>query len=402
MNTPRILDIPATYMRGGTSKGVLFRLQDLPPDCQQPGAARDALLLRVLGSPDPYGKQIDGLGGAASSTSKCAILSPSRVPNHDADYLFGQVALDRPFIDWTGNCGNLTAAAGAFAIHAGLVDPARIPDNGVCVVRLWQANIGKTILAHVPIVNRAVQETGDFMLDGVAFPSAEIVLEFLDPTPETADPAAPAALFPSGALVDTLSVAGVGDITATLINSAIPTVLVTAAAFGLSGRESAAELNADAALRARVEAVRVAGALRMGLIRHADEATQRQHTPKIVLIAPPQTYTTADGRTLPPEAMDVLVRPVSMGHFHHAMMGTAAVALASAAATPGTLVHALHAAQPGTRLRLGHPSGILQVGADVRQHNGEWVVERARLSRSARILMRGWVRVPAGLNAGPA
>ncbi|NLB13107.1 MAG: putative methylaconitate Delta-isomerase PrpF, partial [Gammaproteobacteria bacterium] len=157
--------IPATYMRGGTSKGVFFRLEDLPEAARVPGAARDALLQRVIGSPDPYGKQTDGMGGATSSTSKAVIVSPSTREGHDVDYLYGQVSIDTDFVDWSGNCGNLSTAAGAFAIHAGYVTSA--PENGICTVRIWQANIGKTIIAHVQVTDGRVQETGDFALDGV-------------------------------------------------------------------------------------------------------------------------------------------------------------------------------------------------------------------------------------------
>ena len=384
--------IPATYMRGGTSKGVFFRLQDLPPACQQPGEARDALFMRVIGSPDPYAAHIDGMGGATSSTSKCVILSRSSVPEHDVDYLYGQVSIDKPFVDWSGNCGNLSTAAGAFALHAGLVDPARIPDNGVAVVRIWQANIGKTIIAHVPVSNSQVQETGDFELDGVTFPAAEIVLEFMDPSDEGD---AGGSMFPTGNLVDLLEVPGVGCFPATMISAGIPTVFVNAADIGYTGTELREAINSDPEQLARFEKIRVAGALRMGLIKTPEEAATRQHTPKIAFVAPPTSYTASSGKTIDAGEIDLLVRALSMGKLHHAMMGTCAVAIGTAAAVPGTLVNLAAGGGEKEAVRFGHPSGTLRVGASAVCQNGQWSVTKAVMSRSARILMEGWVRVPA-------
>ncbi|WP_421280248.1 2-methylaconitate cis-trans isomerase PrpF [Aeromonas taiwanensis] len=393
-HTPQVR-IPATYLRGGTSKGVFFRLQDLPERCQVPGPARDALFLRVIGSPDPYGAHIDGMGGATSSTSKCVILSKSSQPDHDVDYLYGQVAIDKAFVDWSGNCGNLSTGAGAFAIHAGLVDPARIPENGACVVRIWQANIGKTILAQVPVTNGQVQETGDFELDGVTFPAAEIVLEFLDPSDDGEEGG---ALFPTGNLVDELevpaSVVKSGVLKATLISAGIPTVFVNAEEIGYTGTELREQINTDPEALARFEAIRIAGALRMGLIKTAEEATTRQHTPKIAFVAPAKDYRTASGKVVKAGEVDLLVRALSMGKLHHAMMGTCAVAIGTAAAIPGTLVNLAAGGGEREAVRFGHPSGTLRVGAQARQLAGEWTVTKAVMSRSARILMEGWVRVP--------
>ncbi|AWI54116.1 2-methylaconitate cis-trans isomerase PrpF [Aquabacterium olei] len=383
--------IPATYIRGGTSKGVFFRLQDLPAACQVPGEARDKLFLRVIGSPDPYAAHIDGMGGATSSTSKCVILSKASQPDHDVDYLYGQISIDKPFVDWSGNCGNLSTAAGAFAIHAGLVDPARIPQNGTAVVRIWQANIGKTIIAHVPVTNGQVQETGDFELDGVTFPAAEIVLEFMDPSDDGDEGG---SMFPTGNLVDDLEVPGIGMLKATMITAGIPTVFVNAKDIGYTGMELREHINSDAEALKRFEAIRVAGALRMGLIKTPEEAATRQHTPKIAFVAPPTTYTASSGKTIEAVDVDLLVRALSMGKLHHAMMGTCAVAIGTAAAIPGTLVN--QAAGGGEReaVRFGHPSGTLRVGAQAKQVNGQWTVTKAIMSRSARILMEGWVRVP--------
>lgn len=393
------LRIPATYMRGGTSKGVFFRLEDLPEAARVPGPARDRLLQRVIGSPDPYGKQTDGMGGATSSTSKCVIVSPSARLGHDVDYLYGQVVIDTDFVDWSGNCGNLSTAAGAFAIHAGYVDPSRVPADGTCTVRIWQANIGKTILAHVPMAGGQVQEDGDFELDGVTFPAAEIVLEFIDPADEGEGEGggAPAqnSMFPTGNLVDSLEVPGVGTLQATMITAGIPTVFVNAADIGYDGTELQPAINEDKAALARLEAIRVAGALRMGLIKSPEEALRRQHTPKVAFVAPAQDYVSSSGKAIAAGDIDLNVRALSMGKLHHAMMGTASVAIATAAAVPGTLVNL--AAGRGMReaVRFGHPSGILRVGAAVAQVDGRWTVTKAVMSRSARILMEGAVRVPA-------
>ena len=383
--------IPATYIRGGTSKGVFFRLQDLPESCQKPGAARDKLFMRVIGSPDPYAAHIDGMGGATSSTSKCVILSKASVPDHDVDYLYGQISIDKAFVDWSGNCGNLSTAAGAFAIHAGLVDPARIPENGVAVVRIWQANIQKTIIAHVPVTNGQVQETGDFELDGVTFPAAEIVLEFMDPSDDSEDGG---SMFPTGNLVDDLDVPGIGTFKATMISAGIPTVFVNAADIGYKGTELREDINSDPEKLKFFEAIRVAGALRMGLIKTPEEALTRQHTPKIAFVAPPTTYTASSGKTIETGDVDLLVRALSMGKLHHAMMGTCAVAIGTAAAVPGTLVNLAAGGGERTAVRFGHPSGTLRVGAEAKQVNGEWTVTKAIMSRSARIIMQGWVRVP--------
>ena len=388
------IKIPATYMRGGTSKGVFFRLEDLPAAAQTPGAARDALLQRVIGSPDPYGKQIDGMGGATSSTSKTVIVSRSTRPDHDVDYLFGQVSIDQPFVDWSGNCGNLSAAVGPFAISNGLVDPARVPRDGIATIRIWQANIGKTIIAHVPMTNGAVQETGDFELDGVTFPAAEVQLEFMDPAEDDGDGGG--AMFPTGNLVDTLEVPGVGALQATLINAGIPTIFINADAIGYTGTELQDDINSDPTALAMFETIRAHGALRMGLISSLEQAATRQHTPKVAFVAKPASYTASSGKAVAAGDIDLLVRALSMGKLHHAMMGTAAVAIGTAAAIPGTLVNL--AAGGGTRqaVRFGHPSGTLRVGAEAREADGTWTVTKAIMSRSARVLMEGWVRVPGG------
>lgn len=385
------IKIPATYMRGGTSKGVFFRIDDLPVAAQQPGAARDNLLLRVIGSPDPYGKQTDGMGGATSSTSKTVLLAKSTQPDHDVDYLFGQVAIDKPFVDWSGNCGNLTAAVGSFAIANGLVAAEKIPHNGICTVRIWQVNIGKTIIAHVPITNGEVQETGDFELDGVTFPAAEVQIEFLDPADGDGDDA---AMFPTGHVVDDLEVPGVGTLKATLINAGIPTIFVNAKDIGYTGTELQSAINSDKEALARFELIRAHGAVKMGLIKDVAEAVGRQHTPKVAFVAPPADYVSSSGKAIKAADIDVLVRALSMGQLHHAMMGTAAVAIGTAAAIPGTLVNLAAGGGDRQAVNFGHPSGTLRVGAEAVQDNGTWVVKKAIMSRSARVLMEGWVRIP--------
>lgn len=387
------LRIPATYMRGGTSKGVFFRLQDLPEVAQQPGPARDALLLRVIGSPDPYAKQIDGMGGATSSTSKTVILAKSSKQDHDVDYLFGQVAIDKAFVDWSGNCGNLSAAVGAFAISSGLVDAAQINANGITTVRIWQANIGKTIIAHVPMINGQVQESGDFELDGVTFPAAEVQLEFLDPAAD--DDGSGGSMFPTGNVVDTLEVPGIGSFAATMINAGIPTIFVNAADIGYTGTELQDAINGDAKALAMFETIRAYGAVKMGLIADIAEASTRQHTPKIAFVAKPLDYQASSGKSVAATDIDLLVRALSMGKLHHAMMGTAAVAIGTAAAIPGTLVNLAAGGVARDAVRFGHPSGTLRVGAKAEQIDGDWIVTKAIMSRSARVLMDGNVRVPA-------
>ena len=388
------LRIPATYMRGGTSKGVFFKLEDLPEAAQTPGKVRDAILLRTLGSPDPYGKQIDGMGNASSSTSKGVILSKSTRPDHDVDYLFGQVSIDQPFVDWSGNCGNLSSAVGPCAIHMGLIDAARIPHNGVITIRIWQANIGKTIVNHVTITDGQVQETGDFELDGVTFPAAEVRLEFIDPA-DDGDGEGGGSMFPTGNLVDRLDVPGVGSFSATLINAGIPTIFLNAKDLGYAGTELQDAVNNDAEALARFESIRAHGAVRMGLISSADEAVTRQHTPKVAFVAPAVGYVTSSGKLVATEDVDLVVRALSMGKLHHAMMGTAAVAIGTAAAVPGTLVNLAAGGGALGSVVFGHPSGTLRVGAEASLVNGEWVVTKALMSRSARVLMEGVVRVPS-------
>ncbi|EML0276133.1 2-methylaconitate cis-trans isomerase PrpF [Vibrio parahaemolyticus] len=391
-NTPNQMSqikVPATYMRGGTSKGVFFNLEDLPQEAQVAGAARDKLLLRVIGSPDPYAKQIDGMGGATSSTSKTVIVSRSSQDDHDVDYLFGQVSIDKPFVDWSGNCGNLSAAVGPFAIHAGLIPQERIPENGIVTVRVWQVNISKTILVHVPIVNGFVQETGEFELDGVTFPAAEIQVDFVDPADGEG------SMFPTGNLVDDLVVPGVGTFNATFINAGIPTIFIDAESIGYQGTELQDDINNDDAALAMFESIRAHGALKMGLISELEEAQTRQHTPKIAFVSKPKSYQSSSGKAVNESEIDVLVRALSMGKLHHAMMGTAAVAIASAACVPGTLVNLAAGGGEKESVTFGHPSGTLKVGAKAKQTEQGWVVQKAIMSRSARILMEGFVRVPS-------
>ncbi len=388
MNHAPQIRIPATYMRGGTSKGVFFNLADLPQAAQAPGEARDKLLLRVIGSPDPYGKQTDGMGGATSSTSKTVILTKSEQADHDVDYLFGQVSIDKPFVDWSGNCGNLTAAVGSFAIASGLVDSARVPDNGIAVVRIWQKNIEKTIVAHVPVTDGQVQETGDFELDGVTFPAAEVKIEFISPV----DPSE--AMFPTGNLVDELKVPGIGTFKASMINAGIPTIFLNADEIGYTGTELQGAINEDPAALQRFETIRAYGAIKMGLIGKVEEAASRQHTPKVAFVSPAADYTASSGKPIKAAEIDLNVRALSMGKLHHAMMGTAAVAIGTAAAIPGTLVNLAAGGGDRESVIFGHPSGTLKVGASASETDGNWVVEKVVMSRSARILMEGWVRIP--------
>ena len=387
-NVPQI-KIPATYIRGGTSKGVFFRLNDLPVRAQTPGEARDNLLLRVIGSPDPYGKQTDGMGGATSSTSKSVIVSKSEEPDHDVDYLFGQVSIDSPFVDWSGNCGNLSAAVGPFAILSGFVDPGRVPDNGIATIRIWQANIKKTIVAHVPMKDGVPEETGDFELDGVTFPAAEVQIDFMDPADDSGG-----SMFPTGFLIDQLDVPGIGTFEATMINAGIPTIFLNAEALGYTGTELQDDINADPDALAKFETIRAYGAIKMGLINELEEAKARQHTPKIAFVSKPKSYAASSGKSIVESDVDLLVRAMSMGKLHHAMMGTAAVAIGAAAAVPGTLVNLAAGGGEKDAVTFGHPSGTLRVGAEAHRVGNDWQVTKASMSRSQRILMEGWVRIP--------
>lgn len=384
------IKVQATYMRGGTSKGVFFNLNDLPLQAQQPGEYRDALLLRVIGSPDPYGKHTDGMGGATSSTSKTVILSKSDQADHDVDYLFGQVAIDKPFIDWSGNCGNLTAAVGAFAITNGLVDRSKIPLNGVAEINIWQKNISKTIVAHVPMCDGEVMEIGDFELDGVTFPAAEVVIDFVEPV----DPSE--ILFPTGNLIDTLHVPNIGEFQTTFINAGIPTLFLKAEELGFSGTELQDAINGDESMLAKLETIRAYGAAQMGLISDIKEAEARQHTPKIAFVAEPKSFVSSSGKNVDADDIDLNVRAVSMGKLHHAMMGTAAVAIGAAAAIPGTIVNLASTSKTDTSVTFGHPSGTLKVGAEAIFDNvsNKWQIAKVSMSRSARILMEGAVRIP--------
>jgi probable AcnD-accessory protein PrpF len=390
------IKIPAVYMRGGTSKGVFFNLQDLPENAQQSGEERDALLLRVIGSPDPYGKHTDGMGGATSSTSKVVILSKSSRPNHDVDYLFGQVSIDSAFIDWSGNCGNLSAAVGSCAISMGLLDEVRVTNDGITIVHIWQANIDKTILAHVPMTNGRVQETGDFELDGVTFPAAEVLIDFMNPSAD--EEGGGGAMFPTGNVVDQLDVPGIGVLNVTMINAGIPTIFLNAEEVGCTGTELQDAINSDPSSLAKFETIRAYGALRMGLIHDIGQASQRQHTPKVAFVAKPLEYSSSSGKLVSTSEIDLLVRALSMGKLHHAMMGTAAVAIGAAAAIPGTLVNIAAGGGELSSVRFGHPSGTLRVGAQASLENGEWKVTKASMSRSARVLMEGWVRVPNNIS----
>jgi len=387
------IQIPATYMRGGTSKGVFFKLTDLPPAAQVPGPVRDQLLLRVIGSPDPYGKHTDGMGGATSSTSKTVILSQSQQADHDVDYLFGQVAIDKPFVDWSGNCGNLTAAVGAFAISNGLVAADKIPQDGVAEIRIWQANIEKTIVAHVPMTGGAVQETGDFELDGVTFPAAEVNIDFIDPVGD-------AAMFPTGHLVDELDVPGIGKLKTTMIAAGIPTIFLNAEDIGFNGTELQGDINSEPEILTLFETIRAHGAVKMGLIESIAEAAGRQHTPKVAIVAPPKGYAASSGKPIAADDIDLNVRAMSMGLLHHAMMGTAAVAIATAASIPGTLVNLAAGGGDKSSVRFGHPSGTLKVGAEVKQTSGQWRAQKVSMSRSARVLMKGEVYVPGDVLTG--
>jgi probable AcnD-accessory protein PrpF len=382
------IKIPATYMRGGTSKGIFFSLEDLPKEAQTKGEARDKLLLRVVGSPDPYAKHIDGMGGATSSTSKAVIVSQSSREGHDVDYCFGQVAIDRPFMDWSGNCGNLTSAIGPFAIKSGLISKDKLVEHGTVMVRIWQSNIQKTIIAYVAMEDGEVQELGDYFIDGVAFPAAEIKLEFLEPVDPSEN------LFPTGNLIDTLEVPNIGTFQVTMITAGIPTIFLNAEDLGYKGTELQSNINSDEKALEKFETIRAYGALKMGLISNLEEIRLRQHTPKIAFVSKPSTYIASSGKEISENEIDLNVRALSMGLLHHAMMGTASVAIGVAACVPGTLVNKAAGGGAKSEVIFGHPSGKLKVGATIKNIAGKFIAQKASMSRSARVIMDGYVYVP--------
>jgi probable AcnD-accessory protein PrpF len=381
--------IPAVYMRGGTSKGVFFRTDSLPENME----LRDRILLRVIGSPDMYGQQIDGMGGATSSTSKVMLVGPSSLPDCDVDYSFGQVAIDKAIIDWSGNCGNLTSAVGPFAIAQGIVNA---PANGTASVRMRHTSLNARIVAHIPMMDGDVVEDGDFELDGVTFPAAEILVEFLEPERQPEGH----GMFPTGNAMDVLEVPGLGEVEATMIIAGNPTVFVDSAQIGLRGDEMQTGVNKDFSLLAKLEAVRAHAAVRMGLAETVEEATVRRlHTPKLCFVSLPLEYRASSGKIVEPGMIDLNARIVSMGKLHHAMTGTGAIALGVAAAIPGTVIHRL-LGMTMNRVRFGHPSGVMMVGAAVEHRDGTWVLMKAVMSRSARRLMEGNVFVPVALFGG--
>jgi len=380
--------VKASYMRGGTSKGTFFNIADLPVEAQKNQTKRNKLLQRIVGSPDVYKKQMDGMGGASSSTSKAILVGKSEVEGHDVDYYFGQVAIDKDFMDWSGNCGNLSSAVGPFAIAEGLVE--NVPQNGVCCVRIWQANIKKTILCYVTMENGMVKEMGDYEIDGIAFAAEEIKLEFVEPVDPFEE------LFPTGNLIDDLEVEGIGTFKATMITAGIPTIFLNAEALGYKGTELQGDINADSDALERFETIRIAGALKMGLISDPAEALTKQHTPKIAFVSKAQDFITSSGKEVSASEMDLHVRALSMQQLHHAMMGTASVAIGVAASIPGTLVNEAAGGGEKDTVTFGHPSGAIKVGAKITKETDKYVVEKASMSRSARIIMEGYVHVPAG------
>jgi len=385
------ITFPAVFMRGGTSKGIFFRGGVLPEEPK----LRDAILLRALGSPDPYKRQIDGLGGASSSTSKAVIVSRSDRPGIDVDYLFAQVDVERPLIDYTANCGNLSGAVGPFAISEGLVEAI----DGTTSVRIWQVNTSRLIVAHVPVRDGEPVEEGAYVIDGVPFPSAEIALDFYDPGGSVTG-----KLLPTGNAVDELDVPAVGVLRVTLLDAATITVFVRANDVGLVGTELRPQVDGDVALLAKLESIRAAAAVRLGLAANAQEATRRRPgTPKLALVAAPARYRTAGGIDIEAEQVDFVARMISMGTLHHAFPGTGAICAAVAAAIPGTVVNEVACVAPGREhsITFGHTSGTIRIGVTLAERDAIWHAEKARVSRSARRIMQGEVCIPAALIAAP-
>jgi 2-methylaconitate cis-trans-isomerase PrpF len=379
--------IRAVVMRGGTSRAVFFHQADLPVDPE----IRDRVILKIYGGGDPYGRQIDGLGGATSVTSKTAIIGPASVPDADVDYTFGQVSVGKPLIDYGGNCGNISSAVGPFAIEEGLV---RATDP-VTQVRIWQTNTRKRIIAHVPTAGGVPQAEGEHSIDGVPGAGALILLEFLNPGGSMTG-----RLLPTGHPTDALDVPGVGGVTVSLIDAANPVVFIRPSDLGLTGLETAERVDGDPALLSRIEAVRAHAAVRMGLAPNAAEASAKSPgVPKIAFVTSPQEYIAADGRVVAPAGIEVVGRIMTMGRLHRAYALTGAICTAVAAQVEGTLVHeAARAARSGERsVRIGHPSGVIEIGVDVRRSDGAWIVEKVTTQRTARRLMEGAALIPASV-----
>jgi 2-methylaconitate cis-trans-isomerase PrpF len=376
--------IRAVFVRGGTSRALVFHHRDLPED----RAAWDPVFLAALGSPDPGGRQLDGLGGGISSLSKVAVVGAPTRPDADVDYTFGQVEVTRAAVDYRGNCGNISSAIGPFAIDEALI-PAREPTT---VVRIHNTNTRKLIHAHVPVKAGEAAVGGDFALDGVPGTGARIALDFLDP-----GGAVTGRLLPTGQAQETLDVPGLGTVAASLVDATNPMVFVRAKDLGLDGTERPEILDARPGLPARLEAIRAAAAVRMGLARTPEDAGRTSPAvPKIAVVAPPTGYHTLTGATVEPDAVDLVARVVSMGKVHRAFALTGAMCLAVAARIAGTVAHEAAAlAGAAGDVRIGHPSGILPVAASVaRGPDGAPVAQTVTVYRTARRLMEGFVLVP--------
>jgi 2-methylaconitate cis-trans-isomerase PrpF len=374
----RHLRLPAVFMRGGTSKAVMVNAADLPAD----PAAWDAILLEVMGSPDPNGRQLDGMGGGVSSVSKVCVVGPPRRPDADVDYTFAQVSVREAHVDYSGNCGNMSSAIGPFAVEEGLVPR---PQDGETAVRIHNTNTGKVIVAKFPVVDGALAADGELEIDGVAGKAAAIRLEFLDP-----GGAKTGKLLPTGQAVDQLEVAGLGTIAASCVDAANPAVFVAAESVGKTGIELPDALEKDQAFLEKMEAIRRAASVRMGITADLEAAAKVSSVPLVAMVAAPQAAATLSGRALAADDADIVVRMLSMRQPHRATPITGAICLAIAARVPGSIPARLRRAGDGPT-RIGHPSGMTLVDAAVEGEGPELRARHGAVYRTARRLFEGAV-----------
>ncbi len=375
--------ISAVFMRGGTSRAVCFREDVLVP---YPPPVRERIILAALGSPDVHGRQIDGLGGGISSLSKVVIVGRSTEADSDIIFTFGQVDVRTPHIDWSGTCGNMAAAVGPFAIDEGLI-PALEP---VTSVRVFSTNTGKRYIAHVPVYAGQAAVEGEYMVDGVPAPGACITLEYPDPGGSLGG-----ELLPTGLPRQQCELADSRVVTISIVDAAIPTVFVRANELGADATQLAPALDAEQALQQTLEEIRCRSAVLLGLTPSLEEAHEQfQHIPKVVLVAPPATYLASSGKVVDAESVDLLARAISVRNTHRTLPGTVAMCTALTAQVEGTVVYEVTRRTATHGIRIGHPAGVMEVGATVLRRDGEWYAERVTTKRTARRIMEGSVLVP--------
>lgn len=376
--------IPCTVMRGGTSRALFFKEADLPPD----PIVRDRVIMAAFGSPDPYGRQINGLGGATSTTSKVAVISPREGEKNTVNYTFGQVSITSSLIDRKGNCGNISSAVGPFAIDEGMVEV----EEPVTTVRIYNTNTKKYIVARVPVKNGKAVVEGDYAIAGIPGTGARISLEFEHPGGSVTG-----KLLPTGNPTDILNAGGFGEFTASIVDAANPVVFVRASDLGLQGIELPREVDGNLELLAKIESIRAAAAVRIGLADTPEEATRKSPAvPKIAFVSPPSYYTTLSGTNVMAADVDLVARIMSMGKLHAAYAITGAICTAGAAKIEGSVVWEMVRGEKrqASLVHLGHPSGTLEVEVDMVKSGETWEYVKGTVFRTARRLMDGFVYVP--------